>query len=527
MGTENTPPITPAETAAHSPVNGTESIVIKHTRQNGTLVFGTSRATGAGLVLHGNGFRTSRNLDYDEEMDEAPFWYMPHSRRRSAPWKVYKAVEQLREDGFTVDVRVDDTTPATGFDDLETERNDRAEARAERYADRAHARAEESETIFAANRRTYGQLNGTPILIGHYSEGAHRRLMERLWNRESKAWELYHQAKDWRSKATSAARYRHGRENVATTLRRIKGLEKRLRDIATAMEGRIEVLWDNPFEWPGPLDEQLATYRDKGIPVTVLKTAPGSDGTSTVRVHIGVSEHSKAVYAAETYEITDEIAYWEAVVEASGVKVWTRADFNRGDFVAVGGDTWYEVVRVNNATLSVAALFDRDAGPVRTLASLQERHRGSPSTQKVPYDKVTGKMTGEEARTRFPAAFAAALDDGAAVPKRPAKKRGKAKITHQPTVQGESWCYKIGGTAYRAYWPHPDGWHTSTAASKPITGDIPPVEIFEEVVLIGKPDVDTGQRITVPGPLHYVEQVHNLVRAFVEDETKAHTPADA
>lgn len=500
------------------------SILVKHTRQNGTVVFVPSDVHGAGRILHDNGFRTSRNLPFDETVgEEAPGWYMPHTRRRTANWRLGPTVAALREAWIGVEVSVDDTTPATGFSDLEAERADRAEARADRYSGRAQARADRSQSLRTSVQQTVDQLNGTPILVGHYSEGAHRRLMERLWSKESKAWELYEQAKYWHAKAESAARYSHRREDPATTLRRIKGLEKRLRGIAAAADGTIEVLWDNPLDWPGPVAEQLRKYQDKGIPVTVLSETDNGDGTRNVRVHIGLSDHTKAVHAAEVFEITDEITYWQAVLDASGAKIWTKADFKRGDFITAGGNTWYEVARVNAASVAVAALLDRDAGPVRTLAALAARSRSAPPTQKLPYDKVTGKMTAQEARDRFPAAFAAPLETVAEPPKRPARKRGTVKMTHQPGPMGDNWFYTVAGVGYRAYWPHPDGWNGGGA----VTGEIPEVKVFERVAFIGKPDIDTGHRIPVTGPLHYVEQVHNLVRAFVEEAARTAAPMGA
>ena len=71
------------------------------------------------------------------------------------------------------------------------------------------------------------------------------------------------------------------------------------------------------------------------------------------------------------------------------MKVWSRADFTRGDFVRFGGHgTWFEVIRVNPRSLTVPAII---AGPGRAVL----RAAGSPYdwTDTIPYDKVTGRAS--------------------------------------------------------------------------------------------------------------------------------------
>ncbi|WP_030248031.1 hypothetical protein [Streptomyces sp. NRRL S-455] len=74
-------------------------------------------------------------------------------------------------------------------------------------------------------------------------------------------------------------------------------------------------------------------------------------------------------------ELDVRIEHWGAIVvraEAEGFRVWTRADFRRGDFVRYRGD-WYEVLRANPKSLTVP------------------HGRG---TWTVPYTDVSGRRSG-------------------------------------------------------------------------------------------------------------------------------------
>ncbi|MYX39001.1 MULTISPECIES: hypothetical protein [unclassified Streptomyces] len=91
-------------------------------------------------------------------------------------------------------------------------------------------------------------------------------------------------------------------------------------------------------------------------------------------------------------ELAEEIGYWREVIaeaEANGVKIWSRDDFTKGDFVRSGG-TWYEVLRVNPKTLTVP--YTLNVAKVVTAAEHQLRG----VTYPIEYSKVAGRMSGEE-----------------------------------------------------------------------------------------------------------------------------------
>ncbi|GAB3977503.1 hypothetical protein GCM10029978_067390 [Actinoallomurus acanthiterrae] len=146
-------------------------ITIVHTRQHGTIVYGTVQGDGAGRILSKHRFHGSEFLEVpvDDELGE-PYWYMRNSQRRSADqYYINAAADELRAAEWPVEIRIDDTTPAVGFWELEQRKYERAASRADRLEGRAGAAVGTAETIRAANKQTYEALNGTPLLVDHYS----------------------------------------------------------------------------------------------------------------------------------------------------------------------------------------------------------------------------------------------------------------------------------------------------------------------------------------------------------------------
>ncbi|MFY7069036.1 DUF3560 domain-containing protein [Nocardiopsis changdeensis] len=318
-------------------------IEINHDREQGTLVAGTAKGDGTGPILHAAGFRFSRTLDA---------WYVPHSRRRAAKtWIINAAAEQLREAGHEVTVTIDDTTPAaTPFAEHEAAGYERAQDRADRYAERAeratgHARALEADAKERASAIPFGQ----PILINHHSEQRDRRERERIGRKFDKSAQEAGRGRYWQGRAQAAQGYRSGRENLGVTLRRIEKLE--------ADRRRIE--------------RDMAATADEGY---------------------------RERRAADLAETDEQLAYWRAFVaeaEANGAKVWSREDFTKGDYVRFHR-TWWEVLRVNEKTLTIPHSHTGIGEPIMSKERAQGRRMGA-YTDKVPYDKVTGRMSAAEA----------------------------------------------------------------------------------------------------------------------------------
>ncbi|MEU6721643.1 DUF3560 domain-containing protein [Nonomuraea sp. NPDC046802] len=488
------------------------TLTIVHDRQHGTIVYGTTRRDSAGPILHAAGFRGSDALDVpiNDELGDA-YWYVSDSRRRHADrWKIDQVTAELREAGWRVTVTIDDTTPATGFWALEAERAARAKARAARLEQRSHAARDTGEAILAANSATYGALNGTPLLVDHYSYQRHKRLLERLWKRDSEAFDLLREADTLLGRAQAARNFRNHREDVGTTRRRIAKLEKRLRDIERTMAGRTE-WWAVEAVVDGYEPERVRRSRElteRDIPFTVI----GADD-SVVQVWVGLSDHSKQVLLAETVETVEEIVYWEDLIEASGKKVWSKADFNVGDYAFTGG-RWREVVSASIKSLTVPDRLTSPTAKLQSMAGLAH-HMRHPTTSTVRYDQVHDQMTAEQARERFPEAFA--HEDLPPLPPRPAARRGKVRLSQQNGPQHEAWHFTIGDQTYRASWQQPESWY---GLPTPIKAPAP-IRIFKTFGLTSRP-AELVAELPVPANVRWREEIVNVLRGWAEQCARAH-----
>jgi hypothetical protein len=166
--------------------------------------------------------------------------------------------------------------------------------------------------------------------------------------------------------AKVAGRYTERRESLGTTLRRIEKLEADERRLQRDM---------TPCETSGRRTKPEAEGR------TVTCPRCYNEVTVTDRE---IPEHGRRVGVAwaeaRLAEIGDELTYWRQVVadkQAAGAKVWSRADFAKGDQVRDGLGRWREVLRVNAKSVTVPT--------------------GYSWTETVPYDDVRGRRAAAEA----------------------------------------------------------------------------------------------------------------------------------
>jgi len=142
-----------------------------HTHAEGTLVDGTARGDGSAPVLKAHRFRWSRHLGS---------WYLPHTRDRMAQRRIIDNVRgALEAAGFAVAVDIDDAYRPTA--EVEADRAQRMSERAaalDAKAERYEASAEAAQA--AADRISDAIPFGQPILVGHHSEGRHRRDLDRM-----------------------------------------------------------------------------------------------------------------------------------------------------------------------------------------------------------------------------------------------------------------------------------------------------------------------------------------------------------
>ncbi len=312
-------------------------ITITHSRADGTLVESDERIPQAAVEIlqawPGNfrWFPSVRQYGVRSTRDKA-----------AATWKLERVAENLRAAGFEVSIEIteDERRP---FAAIEAERNERAAERAEYRTELADKREAEAEAAYeASDRAVEGIPMGQPVLVGHHSQRRHEKALERSRNQLSKSVELSKTAKYHAGRAEAAAGYQGHREDIPRTQRRIERLEAQERSIlrseSNAKAGRSSGGW--PQEYTPEQVEEIS---------------------------------------GRLAEVREELEYWRAHVaaaEAEGVKLWSRADFRKGDWVK-SRSGWDLVERVNPKSLSLP-----------TEPGWNQR--------KLSYSDVLGRMSAEE-----------------------------------------------------------------------------------------------------------------------------------
>lgn len=178
-------------------------------------------------------------------------------------------------------------------------------AKAERVEGWAESRQRKADEREAKARQTADMIPmGQPIMVGHYSEGRHRRDIERMQDNTRAAIDHSRKAQAHASRAEGIRRWEEERLSAPVTIRRIAKLEAQERQAVRYLEGGYGQL------------------------------------------HAGIEPRLA--------EIREELAYWRAhlgKLAAEGAKVWTREDFQVGD--RVKAPHLGTVERVNAKSLTV------------------------------------------------------------------------------------------------------------------------------------------------------------------------------
>ncbi len=340
-------------------------IKITHTHADGTLIEGSRKGDGVWEILldlrrNGQGnwrsFRSLGVLGLGQSRDKA-----------AQTWKIDKAAEALRAAGHEVETEIDDTQRRS-FAEAEAERYERAQDRAAYHEDRAGAAGAEAAARWNAERSILDMIPmGQPILVGHHSEGRHRRDLARADSHARHGLEAIHRQEHHENRAQAAEHFQASREDIPTTLRRIDKLEADERRILRGING----------------ERPANDWRTQGY---TNDLAPATGG------------HLERLQA-ELADVREQLTYWRDRVKAaqeSGVKVWGPDDFTKGDYMNCGGKRWYLVERVNKRTLSVPSGTNLAQLIVVTRANVVHAMGPSDWVEKLPYDKVRGRKSAEE-----------------------------------------------------------------------------------------------------------------------------------
>ncbi|MEU5497939.1 DUF3560 domain-containing protein [Streptomyces griseofuscus] len=326
-------------------------ITITHTRADGTLVHGSEPGDGILELLNPWGFRYARSVG---------FIYLRGSRDRAADMRRLRGAQAVLEaDGHAVTLSIDESVRRS-FQDAESERYRRAGERAERLGARADRLQESSDEKWAEGRRIGASYQGEPVKVDHYSAGRHIRDLERAQKLFGQSVTEQQEADRCRNLADAAATFEDGRKHVGTTLRRLDRLRADLGRIERQMESTVQAA------------VQVGGTRQAVDPETLADNLARLD--------------------ADHLDLCEQIAAWEAHIEraeADGAKVWRPDDFTPGDYVGLGG-RWYLVLQVNKKSLTVPKSVDWRARVYNRANQLGKK------TSTLPYDKVTGRMSGNE-----------------------------------------------------------------------------------------------------------------------------------
>lgn len=296
-------------------------ITIKHTHEDGTLVYGTSKGDGV--------------YDIIRKWENGNFKFFPslrmiglrNSRDRVANrWAINAAAKALREAGFEVEVEIDDTfrDRAQVLEDKADRLEDRRDA-LERKADRhagaaaaAHERANQISERFAG---------GQPILVGHHSERSARRDQKRMDQAMRKSIDENDQAQDAARRANAVGSQMRRSATPAVTARRIKTAESELRKIQKSLDGHTRRHLD---------------HRGNPIYIDVHEPATGD-----------YRERLLARKAQLENQLEYDQAQLASAVEAGEYVQWGKHNVHVGDVVHYWGLQPRTVVKINKSTVGV------------------------------------------------------------------------------------------------------------------------------------------------------------------------------
>ncbi|GHE34863.1 DUF3560 domain-containing protein [Streptomyces capitiformicae] len=321
-------------------------LTITHTRAEGTLVSGSVAGDGVLELLQPFRFRASPSIGI----------YLRGSRdRRADLYRINQAADALRSAGHRVTVEIDETQ-RRAFSEAEEDRTERAAGRAEYFGARAERFQASSDAKWERGREITRGYAGEPVKADHYSAKRHMRDLERAHRLFGQSAEEQGEADRCAGRADTAEHYEQHRTNPGVTLRRLERLQADRRHVERQQARTVDAA------------------RAGEITLEALVEA-------LVRLD------------ADHADLCDEIGHWERIIkeaEAEGVKLWGPDDFKAGDFVR-SGSRLLEVLRVNKKTVTVPG--GPEAGPIVSQANRRYSFNG-----KLPYDKVTGRVSAEEMR---------------------------------------------------------------------------------------------------------------------------------
>ena len=295
-------------------------LTITHTHTEGTLISGTSRGDGTAEILKTNGWKWGRSISS---------WYVPYSRDRlPKTWIITQTVKALETAGYSVETQIslDHRTTAEVEEGKQQRAEDRADALAAKV-ERKQAAYEAASDRFRLAAKSLPPM-GQPILVGHHSEAAHRRALDKADTTARKAYDAYKEVGRAEQRAKTAAGATSRRYDPATVANRIDKIAAEIRKINRILTGERRYKGQAAGSW-----------FDESAWETIKPTGD----------YLARLEALKA-------EQEDQLTYWQQIRDdqkANGIRSYGPQDIHKGDYV-LQRDSWYEVVRVNRKTVTVS-----------------------------------------------------------------------------------------------------------------------------------------------------------------------------
>lgn len=314
----NTSPASPAGMASPDPARGLPWV--DHAAA-GTLVHGTSPDdTDVLAALKTNGFRWSRRLQA---------WYLPRNlTHETRDRRVASLVTAL--DGRIVVERPDGERRLTAAE-KEAAAQDRASVRAERMSARAERLDAEADRRLAASDaiiRSYPL--GQPVLLGHHSQAAHERNLERAHTHLDKGVAAQREARVAAASAERAEQAASGTEAKSTIAARIDRNEALVRSA----------------------DRELGNHQTAQTIVDKLGADhPKIKAAGLARLGLRSPERIAQLEQIKATAL-DAVTHDRTKLEAAGGIAYGQHNVEAGDFIKHRGG-WLPVVRANAKTVSV------------------------------------------------------------------------------------------------------------------------------------------------------------------------------
>lgn len=215
----------------------------------------------------------------------------------------------------------------TSFAERVEGQQERAAERSERYQERAERAEEQSEAAHEKFRAILDPIPfGQPILVGHHSEGRHRRALARADAALGNAVKESEKAKYYKGRAFSSSCKAEGHDTAF--------MHRRLREA----------------------EAELRRFR---------RTLADTERNPYGKYSAEVIERERQRYGTLIAEYTERVEYWKSQIEASGAGAVTeglserdaamKASLKKGDFI-VSDQAWWEVLRINAKTVTAQCL---------------------------------------------------------------------------------------------------------------------------------------------------------------------------